>query len=122
MEERTDWVVRLGREEWMRFTYERPDDHALQLLGSVTRGPQTGALAVDQDGQYLQVNGDYTSPLTSSQLRQAVAAAKKSAWAPFLPTRPEVTRVPVVTIKRRRVVPPADMATADLSLRESATS
>lgn len=122
MEERTDWVVRLGREEWLRFTYERPLDHALQLLGSVTRGPQTGALAVDQDGQYLQINGDYASPLTSSQLRQAVAAAKKSARAPFAPARQEATCVPVVTIKRRRLVPPAGTAKGDASARKFASS
>src|SRR5436305_14373827 len=99
MEEETDWVVRLGREEWMRFTYERPAGHALQLLGSVTRGPQTGALARDQDGNFMQVNGDYTSPLNSPRLRQAVAAARSSSWKPFAPIRQEAARVPVVTIK-----------------------
>jgi hypothetical protein len=105
MEEGTDWVVRLGREEWLRFTYERPDDPALRLLGSVERGPQTGALAVDQDGKYLQVNGDYTSPLNSSQLRKAVATAKRSSSRPFAIRSQATPHVPVVTIKRRRVVP-----------------
>lgn len=30
-----DWVVRLGREEWQRFTYERSENNPLRLLGSV---------------------------------------------------------------------------------------
>jgi hypothetical protein len=94
MEEGTDWVVRLGREEWMRFTYERPAGHALRLLGTVTRGPQTGALARDQDGNFMQVNGDYTSPLNSPRLRQAVAAARSSSWKPFAPIRQEAARAP----------------------------
>jgi hypothetical protein len=122
MEEGTDWVVRLGRDEWIRFTYERAAGHALQLLGSVTRGPQTGALARDQDGNYLQVNGDYTSPLNSPRLRQAVAAARSSSWKPFAPIRQEAARVPVVTIKRRRVPSPAGAAAANPLASESASS
>jgi hypothetical protein len=122
MEEGTDWVVRLGREEWMRFTYERPTGDALQLLGSVTRGPQTGALARDQDGNYMQVNGDYTSPLNSPRLRQAVAAARSSSWKPFAPARQEAARVRVVTIKRRRVVSPGATAAVNPSSRECAGS
>jgi hypothetical protein len=122
MEKGTDWVVRLGREEWMRFTYERPAGHALQLLGSVTRGPQTGALARDQDGNYVQVNGDYTSPLNSPGLRQAAAAARSSSWKPFAPIRQEAARVPVVTVKRRRVVSPAGTASTNPFPRECAGS
>jgi hypothetical protein len=57
------WVVRLGREEWQRFTYERPEGSPLQLLGSVAQGAGIGALAVDEDGNYLQVNGDHVSPI-----------------------------------------------------------
>lgn len=105
-----DWVVRLGREEWQRFTYERPEDSPLRLLGSVTRGAGMGALAVDEDGNYLQVNGDHVSQLSSGQLRRAVAAAKTSNWTPARPTRQEPSRVPVVVVKRRRLVPSADAA------------
>jgi hypothetical protein len=36
-----DWVVRLGREEWQRFTYERSEGNPLRLLGSVTKGAGT---------------------------------------------------------------------------------
>jgi hypothetical protein len=110
-----DWVVRLGREEWQRFTYERPESNSLRLLGSVTRGAGMGALAVDEDGNYLQVNGDHVSPLNSGQLRRAVAAARTSDWRPVVPTRHEPSRVPVVVIKRRRVVPAMDAAKAGVS-------
>ena len=105
-----DWVVRLGREEWQRFTYERPEGNPLRLLGSVVRGAGMGALAVDEDGNYLQVNGDHVSLLSSSQLRRAVAAAKTSSWTPARPTRPEPSRVPVVVVKRRRLIPSSDAA------------
>lgn len=71
-----------------------------------------GALAVDEDGNYLQVNGDHVSVLNSGQLRRAVAAAKTSNWAPVLPTRHEPSRAPVVVIKRRRVIPATDAANA----------
>lgn len=110
MEEGTDWVVRFGREEWLRYTYERQQDDSFRLLGSVARGAQIGALAVDKDGQYLQINGDYTSPLNSITLRRAVAAAKQSAWTPQAPARQDLGRVPVVTIKRRRLAMPVDSA------------
>lgn len=113
MEEGTDWVVRLGREEWLRYTYERPQGDSLQLLGSVSRGPQIGALAVDKDGHYLQINGDYTSPLNSITLRRAVAAARQSGWRPAAPAGQDSARVPVVTIKRRRVALPADVTRAE---------
>jgi hypothetical protein len=105
-----DWVVRLGREEWQRFTYERPEGNPLRLLGSVAQGAGMGALAVDEEGNYLQVNGDHVSPLSSGQLRRAIAAAKASSWTPARPTRPEPSRVPVVVVKRRRLVPSTDAA------------
>lgn len=108
MEEGTDWVVRLGREEWLRYTYERPQGDSLRLLGSVARGPQIGALAVDKDGHYLQINGDYASPLNSITLRRAVAAVRQSGRTPA-PARQDPARVPVVTIKRRRIAMPADV-------------
>jgi hypothetical protein len=113
MEEGTDWVVRLGREEWLRYTYERPQTDSLRLLGSVTRGPQIGALAVDSDGHYLQINGDYMNPLNSVTLRRAVAAAKRFGWPPRVPDPQEASRVPVVTIKRRRLVSPTDRTRAE---------
>jgi hypothetical protein len=110
-----DWVVRLGRDEWQRFTYERSDDNPLRLLGSVAQGAGMGALAVDEDGNYLQINGDHISPLNSSQLRRAVAAARTSDRTPATHTRLEPSRVPVVVIKRRRMVLSTDAAKAGVA-------
>ena len=86
----TRWVVRLGREEWQRHTYERPQEQGLRLLGSVTCDALIGALAITAEGEYLQINGDYVSPLNTSQLRRAVAEASRSRnssndWRPELP-------------------------------------
>jgi hypothetical protein len=108
-----DWVVRLGRQEWERFTYERPASDSLCLLGSVSQGAGMGALAEDQNGNYLQINGDHLASLDSDSLRRAVAAAKGSDLAPWTPSRPEPTRVPVVVIKRRRLLASTD-AKADV--------
>jgi hypothetical protein len=65
-----------------------------------------GALAEDQDGNYLQVNGDHIASLDSDSLRRAVAVAKGSDLAPWAPLRQEPARVPVVVIKRRRLLAP----------------
>lgn len=95
--------MRLGVPEWSRYTYARPEDDPLRLLGSVRRGPQMGALARTQDGQYVQVVGDYVTPLNSSQLARALAKAKPEE--PSYPVQRPVARVgppPVVVIKRRR--------------------
>lgn len=110
-----DWVVRLGREEWQRFTYERPEGDPLRLVGSVSQGAGMGALAVDIDGNYLQVNGDHVSRLNDEQLRRAVAAANASSWTPVVPTRQDPSRVPVVVVKRRRLLPGAAAARAGVS-------
>lgn len=99
--------MRLGVPEWSRYTYARPEGDALRLLGSVRRGPQMGALAMTEDGQYVQVVGDYVTPLNSSQLTRAMAKAKPEE--PSYPVQRTVARVgppPVVTIKRRRTYVP----------------
>jgi hypothetical protein len=99
--------VRLGVPEWSRYTYARPEGDALRLLGSVRRGPQMGALAMTEDGQYVQVVGDYVTPLNSSQLTRAMTKVKPEE--PSYPVQKTVSRVgppPVVTIKRRRTYVP----------------
>jgi len=98
-----DWVVRLGLREWLPFTYARSEDDALRLLGSIRRGARIGALAVTSAGEYLQVNGDHTSPLSRSQIRKALAKAERSAQQ--TPARRPVPSapVPVVVVKRRRL-------------------
>ncbi len=99
--------MRLGVPEWSRYTYARPEGDALRLLGSVRRGPQMGALAMTEDGHYVQVVGDYVTPLNSSQLTRALAKAKPEELS--YPVQKTVARVgppPVVTIKRRRTYVP----------------
>jgi hypothetical protein len=99
--------VRLGVPEWSRYTYARPEGDALRLLGSVRRGPQMGALAMTENGQYVQVVGDYVTPLNSSQLTRAMTKVKPEE--PSYPVQKTVSRVgppPVVTIKRRRTYVP----------------
>lgn len=99
--------MRLGVPEWSRYTYARPEGDALRLLGSVKRGPQMGALAMTQDGQYVQVVGDYVTPLNSSQLARAMAKVKPEE--PTYPVQRPLARVgppPVVVIKRRRTYVP----------------
>jgi hypothetical protein len=102
---KASWCVRLGTLEWSRYTYSRPDDDPLRLLGSIRRGLQIGALALNEQGQYVQVVGDYITPLNTSQISRAVAKARciepVSAPRPAAPVR--TVTAPVVTVKRRRV-------------------
>ncbi len=114
MDSKDDWSVRLGRQEWARFTYARLEGDSLRLLGCVRRGPQMGALAITRDGQYVQVNGDFVGPLNSSQIRRAVAKAQAVVSKPF--TRRLATaqvHTPVVVIKRSRVPPATHIAVSE---------
>ena len=102
MAKKVAWHIRLGVPEWSRYTYARAEGDVLRLLGSVRRGPQIGALAMTEEGRYVQVVGDYITPLNSGQLTRAMAKAKPEE---FYPVQKAVTRVapaPVVTLKRRR--------------------
>jgi hypothetical protein len=100
---KASWYVRLGTLEWSRYTYERPENDPLRLLGSVKRGLQMGALAINEQGQYVQVVGDFITPLNSSQISRALAKLKApdhiSAPRPVVQQAP----APVVTVKRRRI-------------------
>lgn len=114
-----NWLVRFGRDEWARHTYERPADDPIRLLGSVRRGPQIGALGITTDEKYVQVVGDYVVPLNKSQITQAIARykafqarlAKATAPHSSYPSPPfsasHALRVaaprPVVVVKRRRI-------------------
>lgn len=109
-----DWTVFLGAPEWASFTYPRADGHEFRLLGSIRRGPQRGALAIDQQGRYVQINGDYVTELNQSQ----VAAAVRRATATACPAAPRPRRregqglaepkapakPPVIVVRRRRVI------------------
>ena len=66
-----------------------------------------GALAMTEDGQYVQVVGDYVTPLNSSQLIRAMTKVKPEV--PSYPVQRPLARVgppPVVVIKRRRTYVP----------------
>lgn len=94
-------VVRLGV-DWSRFTYERVD---MELLGTVQRGAQRGALGRLPDGQHVQVNGDWMHALNSHQVGLAVKHAKRRqpSSPPRSPARQDHCAAVVVVRKKRRV-------------------
>ena len=106
------WTVTLGQEEWALFTHPRPPEDELRLLGSVRRGPQMGALAIDRQGKYLQVNGDHVNELSQSQLAAAVERAnaqqvaahqlRNADWARQRLVAKAPAKPPVVVVRRRR--------------------
>ena len=101
------WFVRLGQPEWARHTYPRSAGDALQLLGSVRRGMQIGALAKTETGEYVQVVGDFVTPLNKRIIELALSRAKitDGGGAPRMANK--VAPAPVVTVKRRRIPLPA---------------
>ena len=108
---RPTWVVRYGPMEWCRFTYDRTPEDNLQLLGSIRKGLQAGALARTRDGQYVMLVGDHETPLSASQMgkvlknlpREFQAHVEVSTASP----NPATLTPPVVTVKKRRVIIPA---------------
>ena len=98
------WDIRLGDAHWLAHTYRRASGQEFRLLGSIARGQQVGALAVTPQGQYLQVNGDYVTPLSAGQVRRALLAVQSSqAWR-TPQTRAAAADNVVVHVKRRRKV------------------
>jgi len=108
---RPTWVVRYGPLEWRRFTYDRTPEDNLQLLGSIRKGLQAGALARTRDGQYVMLVGDHETPLNASQMgkvlknlpREFQAHVEVSTASPS----PAALPPPVITVKKRRVIVPA---------------
>jgi hypothetical protein len=96
---------------WTAFTYERDD---MQLLGTVQRGMQIGALARTPDGNYAQVNGDIVEMLSTSRVLFALRASHgKPAAAPVGQSTAAPT---IVTVKKRRrivAVPPGSSSSSD---------
>lgn len=108
MSKKAGWQVRLGREEWARFTYEREEGDGIQLLGSVHRGLQAGALGLMADGQYVQINGDHITPLGAGQIRRALGKVTPARGpAPYKRPAQSNRPAPVVVIKKRRVLSPS---------------
>jgi hypothetical protein len=106
------WRVVLGKLAWSKYTYERPPGDALKLLGSVRKGMQVGALAMTEEGQYVQVVGDHLTPLNTKMIAKALANAPKepaaydpdfSREAPLRLAPRKDTPPPVVVVKKRRV-------------------
>ena len=99
------WLVRLGQPEWERHTHSHNVGDSLRLLGSVQRGAQVGALAVDGNGDYFQVNGEYVAPLNRRLIAKAVSSAGGGAPSRYEPPRPRsgAASTPIVTVRRRRV-------------------
>jgi hypothetical protein len=99
------WIVRLGESEWMRHTYARAPGEWPRLLGSVRHGAQVGALGQTEQGDFVQLVGDYEVPLSRTQITKAMAHAVTVEARPVRPMR--VATTPVVIVKKRRVLVPA---------------
>ena len=98
------WDIRLGDAHWHAYTYPRTSDQEFRLIGRIARGQQVGALAVTPQGQYLQVNGDYVTPLSAGQVRRALLAVQSSQAWHTPQTRAAAAANVVVHVKRRRKV------------------
>lgn len=101
MSDKPTWQIRLGENEWMRFTYARPVGDPIRLLGSVRKGMQMGALAVTWQGQFIAVNGDYITPLNHGQIQRVLDGMKAHAMYQ-LRRNQRMVIPPRVEIKRRR--------------------
>lgn len=113
---KSKWVVRLGQPEWQRHTHCGNVGESLQMLGSVQRGAQVGALAVDGNGDFFQVNGEYVTRLSKHLIAKAVKAAQGRAQSRYQPPTARTVAAPVVMVRRRRVagpVPPSTASTGD---------
>ena len=100
-------LVRLGPAEWSRHTYPRPPGDRLRLIGSIQAGAAVGALAVTEDGRYLQVNGDHERPLGCSTVRAALLRAEADRPSFRGNALPRESRpAPTVIVRRKRFVAP----------------
>ena len=101
--------MRLGSQEWAKYTYERPPEDPLQLMGSARRGMQSGALA-KLGTEFVLVVGDHVTPLSHGDNKQlAAATAHARTVEPVFRIQPTPVRAAppvVVVIKRRRIPMP----------------
>ena len=95
------WSVRLGAQEWAKYTYQRPAEDALELLGSARRGMQSGALA-KRGVEFVLVVGDHVTPLSHADSKQLAAATKHVRT---VEPRPARNAPPVVVVMKRRRIP-----------------
>ena len=98
--------MRLGAHEWAKYTYERPPECSMQLLGSARRGMQCGALA-KQGVEFVLVVGDHVTPLSHADNKALAAATAQSRTTESTfavqPTPVRAAPAVVVVIKRRRI-------------------
>lgn len=91
---------------WQRFAFATC---GLTFLGTIRRGMEIGALARDEAGGYLQVNGDIHQVLSkgrvAAHLRKAVVRPDQIGVT-CQPTQTERAAVPVVIKRRRRMLVP----------------
>ncbi len=96
-----NWFVVLGEDAWRRHTYGRNRDSGLYLLGSVNKGAQIGALAVNAQDELVQVNGDHIASLPQAKVKYALELARKASVQNAQPG----PRAVAVKVKKQRRVP-----------------
>jgi hypothetical protein len=99
----SDAQITMG-EVWRQFAFPQED---VEFLGVIRRGIEIGALAKDQAGGYLQVNGDMRQPLNKSRITALLRSARESVVkAPVVrqPTAEQRAAVVVVVKPKRRVI------------------
>jgi hypothetical protein len=91
---------------WQRFAFAT---RGLAFLGTIRLGMEIGALATDEAGNYLQVNGDIHQVLNKNRVAahlRKVGVMPNLVEVTFRPPESERAAVPVVIKRRRRVVVP----------------
>ncbi len=92
---------------WQRFAFTTP---GLLYLGTIRRGMEIGALAIDETGDYVQVNGDIHQALNKSRIAAYLrkAGVRPAPALQVYPPKTEVERpiVSVIVKHRRRILPP----------------
>jgi hypothetical protein len=99
------YQITLGK-DWTRFVHRTPAD--VELLGVIARGAQVGALGRRADGSYVQINGDWVTPLNTSRVRHTLGHRR----VPPLPVHRQAKPLPApapatpvqVTVRKRRTV------------------
>ncbi len=100
-----DIQITLG-DGWQRFAFAT---RGLAFLGTIRRGMEIGALARDEAGGYLQVNGDIHHVLNRSRVAAHLRKAgvrREPIVVTCRPTGTERAAVSVVIKRRRRMLVP----------------
>jgi len=108
------YYITLGL-DWKRFVRVPPAD--LELLGIIACGAQIGALAMRVDHSFVQLNGDWVTPLKSGRVLRVLGNRLPPQL--MFPNR-QVAPVPVAPVqvivrKRRTVVLPMAGATSEMA-------